>query len=72
MRLPSLRILGTLGVLMPVTIGELTTDVIAEAEQAAAAAETPDKPENDAAAVRARIAATAGQTLRTRAEGFDD
>jgi hypothetical protein len=57
---------------MPVTIGELTTDVIAEAEQAAASAETPEKPENEAAAIRARLAAVAGQTLRTRAEGFDD
>ena len=57
---------------MPVTIGELTTDVIAEAEQIAATAETPDRPENDPAAIRARLAAMAGQTSRTRAEGFDD
>ena len=58
---------------MPVTIGDLTTDVIAETEQtAAAAAGPPEQPENDAAVIRARLAAIAGQAMRTRAEGFDD
>ncbi len=58
---------------MPVTIGELTTDVIAEAgDGSAPSAPAPHDDQKDATSVRARLAVIARQVLRTRAEGFDD
>jgi hypothetical protein len=57
---------------MPVTIGNLTTEVVAEAdEQAAADAGSGDTPDQRQT-VRAELAALARQAMRTRAEGFDD
>jgi hypothetical protein len=57
---------------MPVTIGNLTTEVVAEADEQAAAdagnGDTPDQRQT----VRAELAALARQAMRTRAEGFDD
>jgi len=57
---------------MPVTIGNLTTEVVAEADEQAAAdagsGETPDQRQT----IRAELAALARQAMRTRAEGFDD
>jgi hypothetical protein len=58
---------------MSVTIGDLTTEVIAEPDVRPAESEpaTTDQP-GQLAAVRARLSAIARQALRTRAEGFDD
>ena len=59
---------------MPVTIGQLTTDVIVSRSAAADATAAP-APAGTAAPtpeVRAEIAATARDEWRTRAEGFDD
>ncbi|MBZ5558144.1 MAG: hypothetical protein LAO77_12795 [Acidobacteriia bacterium] len=58
---------------MPVTIGELTTEVIAEdaAPAASAGAAAGDEPQH-LTMIRAQMAAVARETMRTRAEGFDD
>jgi len=57
---------------MPLTIGNLTTEVVAEGdEQAAADVGGADAPE-ERQAIRAELAALARQATRTRAEGFDD
>jgi hypothetical protein len=60
---------------MPLTIGELTTEVIAESPtpgDAPAPASAPAGAASDPQAVRAGLAALASELLRTRAEGFDD
>jgi hypothetical protein len=58
---------------MPVSVGELKTEVTTESDHQMADARpsTTDKPQN-LAAIRAQLAALARRTLRTRAEGFDD
>ena len=59
--------------LMPVTIGHLTTDVIAEPDNPPSAA-GPEAAEGskDTGAVRTNLAAMSRQAMSTRAEGFDD
>jgi hypothetical protein len=58
---------------MPVTIGELTAEVIAEADARRTASVPPPNDEhNDIATVRAGLLAIARQALRTCAEDFDD
>ncbi len=58
---------------MPLTIGQLTTEVIAQtdgqttAETGGGGAPTPEQQ-----AIRADLAALARRAMRTRAEGFDD
>lgn len=58
---------------MPVSIGELKTEVVAEGSPQAfdARPSAGDKPQS-LAEVRAQLAALARRTLRTCAEGFDD
>jgi hypothetical protein len=58
---------------MPVTIGHLTTDVIAEPDDPPSSA-GPAEPEgsNNTGAVRVNLAAISRQAMRTRSEGFDD
>ena len=58
---------------MPITIGHLTTDVIAEPDNPPSAA-GPEAPEGSkgTGAVRTDLAAISRQAMRTRAEGFDD
>ena len=58
---------------MPVTIGQLTTDIIADrsappATPARAAASPPDQQ----AAIRVQLSTLARNQSRTQAEGFDD
>ncbi len=57
---------------MPVTIGELTTEVVTEADVPTGNARSRPEPSPDVSVVRADLAARALQRLRTRAEGFDD
>jgi hypothetical protein len=60
---------------MPLTIGELTTEVIADsatAGDAAAPAPAPGGAARDPQAERAALADLARDLMRTRAEGFDD
>ena len=58
---------------MPVTIGDFTTDVIADrGADAAPAASGGAGDEQSAAPVRAQLAAILRDDKRTRAEGFDD
>lgn len=58
---------------MPVIINDFETEVIAErdAPPAGARPATADHQQDDAA-IRATLAAIVRDTLRTRAEGFDD
>jgi hypothetical protein len=59
---------------MPLTIGQLTTEVVAETDGETAADAGPgggSMPESRQA-IRADLAALARQAMRTRAEGFDD
>ena len=59
---------------MPLTIGQLTTEIVAEtdgqttADAGAGGIESPEQRQ----AIRADLAALARQAMRTRAEGFDD
>ena len=58
---------------MPLTIGQLTTEVIAETDAESAPApgrggSTPEQRQE----TRATLAALGRQKMRTRAEGFDD
>jgi hypothetical protein len=59
---------------MPLTIGQLTTEVIAETDSESAPApgarggSTPEQRQE----TRATLAALGRQKMRTRAEGFDD
>ena len=58
---------------MPITIGHLTTDVIAEPDNPpSAAGPATAEGSKDAGAVRTDLAAISRQAMRTRAEGFDD
>jgi hypothetical protein len=58
---------------MPLTIGQLTTEVIAEADAQNTIGTNPGPaPTPDQQAIRAQLAALAHQAMRTRAEGFDD
>ena len=57
---------------MPVTIGELSTEVIAEGDAPSGATGAAADPPQQLAAIRAQMAAVARDTTRTRAEGFDD
>jgi len=58
---------------MPVTIGQLTTEIVVQPEEPpAGAAAAPEARSEDIASARARLAAIVRQALRTRAEGFDD
>lgn len=58
---------------MPVTIGELTTEVVAEGG-APAAGTTPAPVDTgiSLSGIRGDLAALARLAMRTRAEGFDD
>ena len=59
---------------MPLTIGQLTPEVVAEADgqtTADAGGGGTAMPEQQQA-IRADLAALARQAMRTRAEGFDD
>jgi hypothetical protein len=58
---------------MPLSIGQVTAEVVAEADEQSAAdagggSETPEQRQ----AIRADLASLARQSMRTRAEGFDD
>jgi hypothetical protein len=58
---------------MAVTIGELTTEIIAESDdQLAETGPVTAEKVRDMATIRTDLAAIAQQTMRTRAEGFDD
>jgi hypothetical protein len=58
---------------MPLSIGELTTDVIAEgASPEASSAPASTDAAKDPQSVRAELSAVARDLMRTRAEGFDD
>jgi hypothetical protein len=57
---------------MPLTIAHLTTEVIAEADDQAAADGGGAEVQEQREAIRATLAALARQATRTRAEGFDD
>ncbi|MEI6668465.1 MAG: hypothetical protein WCP29_09940 [Acidobacteriota bacterium] len=57
---------------MPVTIGELTTEVIAEADTPAGDATAHPRDPSETAGLRAELAALLDHRVRTRAEGFDD
>ena len=58
---------------MPVTIGELTTEVIAEPDAHHGDGDpAPNDDHNDMNRVRKGLAAIARQALRTCAEDFDD
>ena len=58
---------------MPIDIGEITTEIIAEPEERPVPATPPDEhAPAQLAAVRTQVAELARQILRTRAEGFDD
>ena len=59
---------------MPLTIGQLTTEVVAEADgqTAADAGSGGSGMPEQRQAIRADLAALARQAMRTRAEGFDD
>ena len=58
---------------MPVTIGQPTTEIVAQPEEPpAGAAAAPEARPEDIASARTRLAAIVRQALRTRAEGFDD
>jgi hypothetical protein len=58
---------------MPVSIGNLTADVVVEPDGNAGAGATPAPPPAERqASVRAELTALAREAMRTRAEGFDD
>ena len=58
---------------MPITIGQLTTEIVTQPEEPpAAAAAAPEARPDEIASARTKLAAIARQALRTRAEGFDD
>jgi hypothetical protein len=57
---------------MPLTIANLTTEVIAEADDQAVADAGGGEAQEQREAIRATLAALARQATRTRAEGFDD
>ena len=58
---------------MPVTIGELTTEVIAEPDTRGSDSDhAPDDKQKDAVAVQSSLVAIARRALRTSAEDFDD
>ena len=58
---------------MPVTIGELTTEVIAESDARESDTDsTAENNEKDAANVQAALAAMARRARRTCADDFDD
>ena len=57
---------------MPVTVGEISSEVIVEADQQlAGGAQTMNQP-RQLASIRTELAAIARIALRTRADGFDD
>jgi len=58
---------------MPVTIGQLTTEVIADRGAASSAAPTAGaSPQAQQAAIRVQLATVVRDESRTQAEGFDD
>jgi hypothetical protein len=58
---------------MAVTIGELTTEVIAEPDKQLAGSGVPSvNKAEEHAMIRTELATILRQALRTRAEGFDD
>lgn len=57
---------------MPVTVNELTTDVMVEPGQQMGSAKPAADQKKDPAAIRAELAMITRLDLRTRAEGFDD
>ena len=58
---------------MPITIGQVTTEIVARPEEAPAPAAAPAATQaTQLATVRAQMAAIARQIMRTRAQGFDD
>jgi hypothetical protein len=58
---------------MAVTIGELNTEVIAEpGTEVAATGPVSNDRMKDLATIRTELAAIVRQSVRTRAEGFDD
>jgi hypothetical protein len=57
---------------MPVTIGAMTAEVVAEPDNAPAAEGPAKEGAIDVAAIRTTLATIARQAMRTRAEGFDD
>lgn len=57
---------------MPITVNELTTEIIAEPAQQLGGAPPSADTANDLTSARAELAAVARLDLRIRAEGFDD
>jgi hypothetical protein len=58
---------------VPVSIGNLTADVVVEPDgNAGAGAAMPPEPTERQEHVRAELTALAREAMRTRAEGFDD
>jgi hypothetical protein len=57
---------------MPVTVNELTTEVMVETSQQMGAATPAPEQKKDLAQVRMELALIMRLDLRTRAEGFDD
>ena len=57
---------------MPITVNELTTEIIAEPGQQMGGAPPSADTAKELTGVRAELAAIARLDLRLRAEGFDD
>jgi hypothetical protein len=57
---------------MPVTVNELTTDVLVETGQQMGTATPAAEEKKDLATMRTELAMIMRLDLRTRAEGFDD
>jgi len=57
---------------MPITVNELTTEIVAEPAQQLDGAPPSADTAKDLTSVRAALAAIVRLDLRTRAEGFDD
>jgi hypothetical protein len=57
---------------MPITVNELTTEIIAEPGQQMGGAPPSADTAKELTSVRAELAAIARLDLRLRAEGFDD
>ncbi len=57
---------------MPVTVNELTTEVMVELGQQMGAATPAAEQKKDLATMRTELAMIMRLDLRTRAEGFDD
>jgi hypothetical protein len=57
---------------MPVTVGEISNEVIVESDQQLTGGAQPMIQPKQIATIRSELASIARIALRTRAEGFDD